>query len=293
MNVRYCLATCPRVRSCQTGALETRRRSLYPHKSQPLRSWAANRGLLWGGSRAYGLPRNRKAQIRCMDQVCRSGHVLRQGISASAPLSRRKDANTQCHKVTDLMFIVPTIPHLRSVPLGVEYRELPQHESQLRTWAPLQKWRSDPDASRYQGFAPRTKYYLNGSLIREDLPGSSTTSHSPFPEKRVPRKGLQAVSPTDPDFYRLSREQGLARLAGGATSPSLPNGLQSSPASAVSKNGLTQSSSGPASPTSTYRALAVNGDTGQHPLSPSSNNGAAQARLLVNGVNGTSDSNGH
>jgi hypothetical protein len=196
-------------------------------------------------------------------------------------------------KVTDLMFIVPTIPHLRSVQLAIEYRELPQHESQLRTWAPLQKWRSDPDANRYHGFAPRTKYYLNGSLVREDLPGSSTTSHSPFPEKRVPRRGLQAVSLGDPEYHRICRAQGLAQLAGDAASPPLPNGFHSSPASAVSKSGLTQDISGPTSPASMHRALVHNGDDGQRPMSPSSNNGAAQPGPLINGVNGTSDRDGH
>lgn len=185
------------------------------------------------------------------------------------------------------MFIVPTIPHLRSVELAITYRELPEHESQLRTWAPLQKWKNDPDANRFYGFAPRNKYYVNGQLVREDVPGLSAVSASPFPEKRVPRKGLVAVSPNDPDYFRLCREQGLDHLMAEADSPLLPNGVHSSPASAVSRV-PTQNTSGPASPVNTLRTTIINGTGGHRPMSPSSDPGAAKPRPLVNGINGTS-----
>jgi hypothetical protein len=184
------------------------------------------------------------------------------------------------------MFIVPTIPHLRSLELAIAYRELPEHESQLRTWAPLQKWKSDSNADRFHGFAPRNKYYVNGQMVREDRPGMSSVSTSPFPEKRVPRKGLTAVSPDDPDYSRLCREQGLDHLLAEADSPLLPNGVHSSPASAVS-NLPTRYTSGPASPTSTYRTT-VNGHGSHRPMSPSSDPGAAKPRPLVNGINGSS-----
>jgi hypothetical protein len=186
------------------------------------------------------------------------------------------------------MFIVPTIPHLRSLELSITYRELPEHESQLRTWAPLQKWKNDPNANRFYGFAPRNKYYLNGQLVREDVPGMSVVSKSPFPEKRVPRRGLQAVSPDDPDYPRLCREQGLEHLLSEAASPLLPNGVHgSSPASAVS-NLAPRTFSGSTSPTSIHRTATVNGNGTHRPMSPSSDPGAAKPRPLVNGINGTS-----
>lgn len=185
------------------------------------------------------------------------------------------------------MFIVPTIPHLRSLELAIAYRELPEHESQLRTWAPLQKWKLDADADRFRGFAPRNKYYVNGELVREDLPGLSATSSTPFPEKRVPRKGLQAVSPSDPDYSRLCGEQGLTHLTGEADSPLVANGFHSSPTSSNSNVPPAQDSSGLAAQTT-----AANG-TGEHrPMSPSSDPGAAIPRPLVNGINGNAHHNG-
>ena len=185
------------------------------------------------------------------------------------------------------MFIVPTIPHLRSLELAITYRELPEHESQLRSWAPLQKWKSDPNANRFFGFAPRNKYYINGQFVREDMPGMSAVSKSPFPERRVPRRGLQAVSPGDPDYARLCLEQGLEHLLSEAGSPLLPNGVHSSPASAVSHL-PSRTFSGPASPTSTHRATMINGHGLHRPMSPSSDPGAAKPRPLVNGINGSS-----
>lgn len=185
------------------------------------------------------------------------------------------------------MFIVPTIPHLRSVELAITYRELPEHGAQLITWAPLQKWKSDPDANRFHGFAPRNKYYMNGQLVREDLPGMTAVSKSPFPEKRVPRRGLQAVLPDDPDYPRLCREQGLQHLLSEASSPLLPNGVHSSPASAVS-NFPPRTFSGPTSPTFAHGSTTTNGHGLHRPMSPSSDPGAAKPRPLVNGNNGAS-----
>jgi hypothetical protein len=186
------------------------------------------------------------------------------------------------------MFIVPTIAHLRSLELAITYRELPEHESQLRTWAPLQKWKTDPDANRFYGFAPRNKYYIDGQLIREDVPGMSAVSKCPFPEKRVPRRGLQAVSPDDPDYSRLCREQGLDHLLSEAGSPRSLNGVPgSSPTSAVS-NLPPRTFNGPTSPLTTHRIVTANGNGTHRPMSPSSDPGAAKPRPLVNGINGTS-----
>jgi len=186
------------------------------------------------------------------------------------------------------MFIVPTIPHLRSLELAITYRELPEHDSQLRTWAPLQKWKSDPDANRFYGFAPRNKYYVDGQLVREDLPGMSAVSTSPFPEKRVPRRGLQAVSPDDPEYTRLCREQGLEHLLSEAGSPLLPNGFHGSSPTSAASNLVSRTFSGPASPVSTHRMAITNGNGTHRPMSPSSDPGAAKPRPLVNGVNGGS-----
>ncbi|KAK7418805.1 hypothetical protein QQX98_003667 [Neonectria punicea] len=79
-------------------------------------------------------------------------------------------------KVSDLMYTVPNIPHLRHIQLGVEYRELLETEAQGLGWRTTQKWKSDPDASRYHGFAPRYKYYTNGSMKNESLDGVSCKS---------------------------------------------------------------------------------------------------------------------
>lgn len=114
------------------------------------------------------------------------------------------------------------------------YRELVENEAQLMFWTTPQKWKTDPDADRFYGFAPRNKYFVNGAMVSEDLPGFSAVSRTPFPEQRVPRRGLKAVTSDDPDYSRLCREQGLEHLLSGSSSPSLPNGYQYSPVSGVS-----------------------------------------------------------
>lgn len=164
------------------------------------------------------------------------------------------------------------------------YRELPEHESQFGKWTPLQKWKRDPDANRFYGFAPRNKYFVGGELVREEKPGLCTVSTSPFPERRVPRKGFRAVSADDPDYARLCKEQGLEHLVTEANSPLLPNGVHSSPRSAAS-NLPHQSLDGGAGPSTTHSTAIVNGNGNtHHPMSPSSDPGAAQPRPLVNGA---------
>lgn len=129
------------------------------------------------------------------------------------------------------MYTVPHIPHLRNTKLAVGYHELLESEEQGRGWKTLQKWKQDPDASRYHGFAPRNKYYVNGRVIGEEMPVMHQTSKTPFPERRVPRRGLLQVYPEDPDYARVCVEQGLEHLLNGQDSPSLPNGVFSSPVS--------------------------------------------------------------
>ncbi len=126
------------------------------------------------------------------------------------------------------MYIVPNIPHLRNLTLTVAYRELPETEAQMVKWDSMVKWKSDPGADRFHGFAPRNKYYVNGQLVKEERPGLSKASKTPFPDRRVPRRGLLAVSPEDPDYARLCQEQGLESLLTGDHSPGVPNGVHSS-----------------------------------------------------------------
>ncbi len=74
--------------------------------------------------------------------------------------------------------------------------------------------------------------YVNGEFKREKLPWNCPMSSTPFPEKRVPRKGLQQVYPDDPEYARLCKEQGLEHLLAKRQtqkSPSLPNGVHPSP----------------------------------------------------------------
>lgn len=182
------------------------------------------------------------------------------------------------------MYIIPTVPHLRNAKLTMAYRELPERESQLLSWTPLQKWKNDPDAHRFMGFAPRNRYFVNGSLVHEERPRLSPISKTPFPENRVPRRGLLAVSPGDPDYAHLCKEQGLEHLLD-APSPLLPNGIHSSPTSPGSTIRPNREINGIASPSRTMnRSL---NSSGHHSISPSSEAGAPQSRALVNGINGT------
>ncbi|OAQ70204.1 ankyrin repeat protein [Pochonia chlamydosporia 170] len=132
-------------------------------------------------------------------------------------------------KLSDFLYTVPNIPHLRNLRIAVEYRELLENESQLIGWKSTQKWKQDPGTERFHGFAPRNKYYVNGLSVGEDLPTTHQTSKTPFPEKRVPRRGLVQVFPDDPDYERICLEQGLEPLVKGLQTPSLPNGVHSSP----------------------------------------------------------------
>ncbi|WQF75979.1 Putative ankyrin repeat-containing domain superfamily [Colletotrichum destructivum] len=182
-------------------------------------------------------------------------------------------------KVSDLMFIVPSIPHLRSLKMSVEYRELPEDEGQLYGWKVPQKWKQDPDADRFYGFAPRNKYYINGVMVEEQKPGMSATSSTPFPEKRAPRKGLQQVFPGDPDYARVCKEQGLEHLLNGTNPPTLSNGGHLSPRSQSNATETsTETSHGP--------QAIVSGPAATSAPAPAS--ALTEARLLPNGVHGVS-----
>ncbi|KAK4216106.1 hypothetical protein QBC37DRAFT_103922 [Rhypophila decipiens] len=193
-------------------------------------------------------------------------------------------------KASDFMYIVPTIQHLRDVKLTMSYRELPESETQLK-WTATQKWKSDPDADRYHGFAPSNKQFINGKLVAERKPGLCAVSRSPFPEKRVPRRGLVEVLPDDPDYTRICKEQGIGEPTTATSSPLLPNGVHSSsPVSTSSRiNGLpSDQSPAPAQTNGTSHRQSHD----SHPISPNSEIGPAQARTLVNGDHGIVNGDG-
>ncbi|XWW97399.1 hypothetical protein V2A60_005381 [Cordyceps javanica] len=131
-------------------------------------------------------------------------------------------------KLSELLYTVSNMSHLRNVTLAVEYRELLESEAQAVGWKAPQKWKQDPDADRFHGFAPRHKYYLGGTFMREDTPTKHLISSTPFPEKRVPRRGLVQVFPDDPEYEKLCSEQGLEHLIKGQHSPTLRNGVHAS-----------------------------------------------------------------
>ncbi|KAI1777885.1 hypothetical protein F4818DRAFT_408224 [Hypoxylon cercidicola] len=142
-------------------------------------------------------------------------------------------------KESDFLYIVPTVPHLRNVKLSICYCELPEHESALNMWSTPGKWKQDPDAASYGGFAPRSKHYINGQLVGEDKPMQYQMSKTPFPEHRVPRRGgLIAVLPDEADYPRLCYEQGLTHLLSEQQKQAVLNGAHLTPRSMASNEPL-------------------------------------------------------
>ena len=121
---------------------------------------------------------------------------------------------------------MPNIAHLRDVRIAVHYRELIEKDSQVLGWGRIpSNYKRDPDAAKYMGFAPKTKYYVNGELVDEDLPGLAKISKQPFEEQRVPRKGLVRICPGDPDYERACVEQHLEHLLKDPKSSPILNGV--------------------------------------------------------------------
>ncbi|KAJ6446555.1 ankyrin repeat protein [Purpureocillium lavendulum] len=138
-------------------------------------------------------------------------------------------------KVNDLLYTVRNIPHLANVEIGVEYRELCESEQEVNQFVKTKwKWRDDPTMAHYGRHAPRFKYYINGVFVREQLPTTNPMRREPWPEVRVPRRGLVQVLPEDPDYERICKEQGIEPRVTGRQTPSLPNGVHSSPISQTS-----------------------------------------------------------
>lgn len=143
-------------------------------------------------------------------------------------------------KVSDLLYTVPTIPHLLGVKISVVYRELFESDQEATKWVKESKWPHDPGSERYAGHAPRCKFFVNGVFVGEELPTVYQTSSRPFPEVRVPRRGLMQVSRNDPAYERICKEQGLEHLLNGRRTPMLPNGVHSSPTSQTSSTALAE-----------------------------------------------------
>lgn len=162
-------------------------------------------------------------------------------------------------KESDFLYIVPTIPHLRNVKLSICYCELPESESALTTFSSPAKWKRDLDAESRGGFAPRSKHYINGQLVGEDKPGRYQPSKTPFPENRVPRRGLIAVTSDDPDYARLCFEQGLAHLLNDEQKLAMQNAAHLTPRSMVSNEPLDYTSENLSPSTKSPRAAQANG----------------------------------
>ena len=112
-------------------------------------------------------------------------------------------------KVADLMFIAPSVPHLRNLQLDVQYHEVLPDASWLVRLAAPAKWTQDPDCDLYLGFTPGTKSYINGDLVGEAGAKKAVVGSTPFPARRVPRVGLVEVNRGQPEYEELAREQGV------------------------------------------------------------------------------------
>ncbi|KFY23947.1 hypothetical protein V493_05552 [Pseudogymnoascus sp. VKM F-4281 (FW-2241)] len=112
-------------------------------------------------------------------------------------------------KVADLMFIAPSIPHLRNLQLDVQYHEALPDESWLGRLAVPAKWTQDPDCESYLGFTPGTKSYVNGDLVSEAGAKTAVVGSTPFPSTRVPGVGLVEVKRGEPEHDNLPSQRDM------------------------------------------------------------------------------------
>lgn len=203
------------------------------------------------------------------------------------PLFRFKSRCLTRLQASDFLFIISTVQHLRHVKITMTYCEFPENEAQISTWTSRQKWRNDPDAKSLAGFAPSNKHYVNGHKISEDKPCLREASTSPFPRQRIPRRSLPSISSDGLAHMALSKERSMDL---DTQPPNLPNGVHSSPINRVSHGGNGEING--RQPLSLATAVAANG-TGNHPISPSSEAGPAQARPLINGTHDTHSTTTH
>lgn len=183
-------------------------------------------------------------------------------------------------KLTDFLLAVPSIPHLRSIEIIVTFHEAAATLDDLDNNVYPSRWRDDPDADRYMGYCPRAKYYLNGNLVREGQVDTSSARSKPWPVNRVPRIGLTAVPPTDPNYARLAKEQGIGHVDDfGLHTPPMTTAAQTSPNQLFAHRSF-----GDLSPPQSESTATANGDgTGHHQPRSSTSSTGEQDRPLVNG----------
>lgn len=171
------------------------------------------------------------------------------------------------------MYAVPRFPHLRGIEMNVLYSELtvPSNNPSI---LPIPKWKSDPDASEDQRFAPYPKCYVNGSLVRKLEPSRTQLLNAPPKgNNRVPRRDLVQVFPGDPDYEEICQHQGLLHLLPGQAIPSAPktNGTSQH----VQQNGFT--------PPGSDASRSLNGGSPRHASVTEVN----LSQLVPNGIGGT------
>jgi len=135
------------------------------------------------------------------------------------------------------MFIVPNFPHLRGVEMDVQYKELLIPPAEAGT-LPVSHWKSDPDVDPSYKFAPTSKVYLNGLLVRQcPIPTTRLLNVRPSGDDRVPRRGLVRVHPGEADYEEICRRQCLFHLL--PTSSISPSSAKIAEAHRVQQNGFT------------------------------------------------------
>ena len=113
------------------------------------------------------------------------------------------------------MKAVSNAEHLRNVEIRIRQKELPLKDKTGKQLPP--RWKQDPLwSNRNYGAPPGSLVFTNGVQVSEFKTGyPAKTSRTPFPERRVPRRGIKVVNPDDPDYVRLCHEQGLEHLLDG------------------------------------------------------------------------------
>lgn len=110
------------------------------------------------------------------------------------------------------MFIVQNFPHLRNVEMEVRYQELREPQLRMNRGQPLDqaRWKTDPETTPGQIWAPRPRFYLNGTFIRQAEELKSRILKQAPPLDTYPRReGISRVHEGDPDYEEQCRKQGL------------------------------------------------------------------------------------
>lgn len=171
-------------------------------------------------------------------------------------------------KLSELLFMVPTFPHLRNLKMEAHYRELPLDEDRITKTT--SKWKNDSNPARWLGHHPPAQLYVNGQN-QGDLnpPRKAVTSRTPFPENPGPRKGLMMVARDDPDWDRLCMEQGLPHLVR-SSRPTSSDGASLASAT-INGNGSTTAAPSDSTLAAPAPAPLVNGDHGHQNGTATSN----------------------